>query len=362
MKYIHRLDLIRLLAITAVILQHYFPNSALNIFPNAKFGVILFFVLSGYLISYILLGYKKKINSKKISLKQSLKIFYARRTIRIFPLYYMALLFLLLFNFSNISEKFGWYAFYSSNIFSYLQQSWDGNIGPFWSLAVEEQFYLIWPFVILLLPIKKFFKFSVLLIFLAPFIRLGYLLYAQYSFDNFLPELSHIMPFASIDSFALGAVLAILKKYKLKLSSLKVSVILFFSSLILVFVVSEFHHTHPILYIIILPLILSFLSFSLIDFTLRADKFETFKFEKPFMFLGKISYGLYVYHCFIWSIWAIFKVLFAKVFPNNNSLTYFENLFENKSYLWILLLVICATLSWYLIEKPINNLKKYFTI
>ena len=362
MKYIQRLDLIRFLAITAVIFQHYFTVSVLHIFPFAKFGVILFFVLSGYLISNILLGYKKKINSKALSLKQALKTFYIRRTIRIFPLYYIALAFLLIFNLNNISEKIGWYAFYSSNIYSYLHQSWDGNTGPFWSLAVEEQFYLIWPFVLLLLPIKKFFKLSILLIGLAPLIRLGYLLYAQHNFDDFFPDVAAAMPFGSIDSFALGAGLALMKRFKLKLLTKTLSLGILVVATLLVFVVGQWHLDYPILYVVATPLFLSLISFSLIDLTLRADRFKTKTFEKPFMFLGKISYGLYVYHCFIWSIWAIFKVLFAKVFPTNNALLQVENLFENKSYLWVILVVICAASSWYLIEKPINKLKTYFVV
>ncbi len=118
-------------------------------------GVDLFFVLSGFLITGILLDTRNQ--------HHYFRNFYARRTLRIFPLYYG--LFLLLFLLTPIIHL-QWrpghiaYLFYAGNI-AYNLDPTISQIKPavemlhFWSLAVEEQFYLIWPLLILLIPTRK---------------------------------------------------------------------------------------------------------------------------------------------------------------------------------------------------------------
>jgi peptidoglycan/LPS O-acetylase OafA/YrhL len=103
-------------------------------------GVDLFFALSGFLITTILL-------QSPHGDRHELRNFYIRRTLRIFPLYYMALgLFCILFG--GVSS---WYWVYLQNIAVALHWPQSGP-SHFWSLAVEEQFYLVWPFLILFWP------------------------------------------------------------------------------------------------------------------------------------------------------------------------------------------------------------------
>jgi peptidoglycan/LPS O-acetylase OafA/YrhL len=123
-----------------------------NICLSAGYGVQLFFVLSGFLITGILLDSK---GSKSYFLS-----FYGRRTLRIFPVYYGTLLvFTLLYwawgsDFSLFLRRLPWLLTYTDNILMTIQADWvfifDGHsLGHFWSLAVEEQFYLVWPWVVL---------------------------------------------------------------------------------------------------------------------------------------------------------------------------------------------------------------------
>jgi peptidoglycan/LPS O-acetylase OafA/YrhL len=115
-------------------------------------GVDLFFVLSGFLITGILYDSK--------SAPRYFRDFYVRRTLRIFPLYYAVLTFLfvvwplLATTYPAALEQSGrhqaWLWLYASNVYLAFERAWVlPYVGHFWSLAVEEQFYLVWPFVVL---------------------------------------------------------------------------------------------------------------------------------------------------------------------------------------------------------------------
>ena len=122
-----------------------------NVFGFGLRGVDLFFVLSGFLITGILLDAKQK--------PHYFRNFYMRRTLRIFPLYYavLAVTFVLLpfagwsttRLFPEAHANQGWLWFYGANVLQSLRGEWClGGFNHFWSLAVEEHFYLFWPLVI----------------------------------------------------------------------------------------------------------------------------------------------------------------------------------------------------------------------
>jgi peptidoglycan/LPS O-acetylase OafA/YrhL len=115
-------------------------------------GVDLFFVLSGFLITGLLYDSKRSAHY--------FRNFYVRRTLRIFPLYYgvLALLFILLpalptpypAGLGESARHQAWLWLYASNAYLAIRGAWDlPYVGHFWSLAVEEQFYLLWPVVVL---------------------------------------------------------------------------------------------------------------------------------------------------------------------------------------------------------------------
>jgi peptidoglycan/LPS O-acetylase OafA/YrhL len=148
---IAELDALRGLAVTMVCGCHVWPSSPL--FMWGWSGVDLFFVLSGYLITDIILK-----NGREPGF---LRAFYARRTLRIWPIYYLTLFAVVLFA-PGLSRSRGWvetglayYLTYTQNVFDHripgesLYKSW---YGPTWSLALEEQFYLLWPMLVLLIP------------------------------------------------------------------------------------------------------------------------------------------------------------------------------------------------------------------
>src|SRR6201996_3771215 len=155
MKYIPQLDGLRACAILGVFLYH----SPLH-FKGGWAGVDLFFVLSGFLITRILVSHRE------MPIKQYFGTFYMRRARRILPPYIALMVVVsLLFGFSWVPT---WYAYLGAMNFP--------RVGPpelsmLWSLAVEEQFYLFWPFVVLFFPRRRLAWVAVSLILTAPLLR-----------------------------------------------------------------------------------------------------------------------------------------------------------------------------------------------
>jgi peptidoglycan/LPS O-acetylase OafA/YrhL len=142
--YIPALDGLRGIAIIAVILSHIAINTPLVEFGLGDIGVDIFFVLSGFLITSLLL--KEKIKTANVSLKN----FYIRRALRILPVAYLFLLVLLgldcLFKLNLSAASYLAAAFYVRNFNLQYVTNWYN--GHFWTLSIEEQFYIIFPFFI----------------------------------------------------------------------------------------------------------------------------------------------------------------------------------------------------------------------
>jgi peptidoglycan/LPS O-acetylase OafA/YrhL len=142
-----QLDSLRALAIGAVMFEHYAGERLNNYFPlGAGFtGVGCFFALSGFLITSTLLY---ELDHEPGGKTSAWLKFYGRRVLRLFPAYYGCILILVLLNVEPVVSSWPWHAAYLSNVWVAM-----GNpILDFWSLAVEEQFYALWPFVIAFTP------------------------------------------------------------------------------------------------------------------------------------------------------------------------------------------------------------------
>jgi peptidoglycan/LPS O-acetylase OafA/YrhL len=186
------------------------PRWIWQVLHQGGFGVYLFFVLSGFLITRILLSEKEK--------TAYFRNFYARRTLRIFPLYYgvLALQFWVLlpiFPTPHIladAHYQGWLWAYGYNILAavkghlFFTSDWM-VLGHFWTLAVEEQFYLVWPFIVLALCRESLLKLCVGIVALTPILRLAF--YAAGANRYWVT----MFTICQMDSLALGAVLACLE-------------------------------------------------------------------------------------------------------------------------------------------------------
>lgn len=176
-EHIPELDGIRGIAILMVIgfhlvhsmpcVQQALPASISVMSRLGQSGVDLFFVLSGFLITGILLRHRLQ--------EGALRNFWGRRVLRIFPLYYLTLITVQLFpglRTLPVSEGAGdgWLWLYLANIPPTFQNI-DTTLPHFWSLSVEEQFYVFWPLLVCWLSPKSLLRLCLVLIFAAPMIR-----------------------------------------------------------------------------------------------------------------------------------------------------------------------------------------------
>jgi peptidoglycan/LPS O-acetylase OafA/YrhL len=143
--YFPQLDGLRAVAVAAVAWSHWERPYQFGIPFGA--GVHLFYVLSGFLITGLLLEVRGRADRG-----DGVKSFYIRRALRIFPAFYLTLALAWLADVPPVRETFAWHALYASNVQIVMSGEWPGAISHFWSLAVEEQFYLAWPWLIVFAP------------------------------------------------------------------------------------------------------------------------------------------------------------------------------------------------------------------
>lgn len=205
MRYVPALDGVRCYAVLMVALYH-FHN-----FAAGWIGVQVFFVLSGFLITAILLDAKDR------HADNYFKRFYWRRTLRIFPLYFAYLAIAAVsWNLSGAPAAFGdlwpWLVTYTSN-FSRMGLFDKGTefFVHFWSLGVEEQFYLIWPLTVFLLSRQNMRRLVIALLIAVPIMRFGL---GEWLFSIGMPaervaRIVGVFTLSQFDAFAAGALLAL---------------------------------------------------------------------------------------------------------------------------------------------------------
>lgn len=200
------LDGLRFLSIVFVIIGHLgfqgqipqFLKPFMPYIGNHALGVSIFFTLSGFLISSILFREYEKSNTIR------LKRFYIRRFYRIFPPFYLYLLILLTLTLLNyIIVPLSEILYSALYIWNYVPSAFNWYVGHTWSLAVEEQFYLLWPFLIITLTPKRAVKLALAFVVLAPLIRIG-----TYFFIPFFSTRLAMMFHTRTDFIFMGCLLA----------------------------------------------------------------------------------------------------------------------------------------------------------
>ena len=317
--YFPNLNGLRFIAALLVIVHHIeqikgiyglandFSSSFIQII--GELGVVLFFVLSGFLITYLLLEEEKQ--TKTIAVRN----FYLRRILRIWPLYFFIILLALLVLpnisvfvlpgydkvtiYENLPSKILLYLFFLPNLVSPLF-----GVVPYasltWSIGTEEQFYLLWP------PVLKLFKKYRIFLMLA--ILFGYLLFARALFSdrtNFLVykyEINAFWQSFNIASMAIGGFFALLLHSKHAALKFFLNTYLFYFALGFTAMMLYRGVYFPHITVNDLPfpyLYKEFYSiwFGIIILNFTANKDNLISLEnKPLRYLGKISYGLYIYH------------------------------------------------------------------
>ena len=344
LRHIKQLDALRAFAVGSVMVGHYFPT--LNRFGEwGAMGVNLFFVISGFLITEILLKCKKEVENGQ-SIRLTLRQFYARRFLRIFPLYYLVISISFLFNFSDVRHELWWYLTYTVNYYGLVTGKWIG-LPHFWTLALEEQFYLLWPLLILLVPRRCLFLVPVVAILTAPATRA--LILAR----DANPFWWMTTP-VCLDTLGFGALLAVCHEMRfhalgtlLSTAGLWVGLPL----LIVLKVIAGLDVPHHRFGIVIFNIAIGLFSLWLVNGAVEGFRglMGAILEWRPLRFLGEISYGLYVYHL------PVIMIVSSSWLASASISTPLQ-----KAIVWTLLTILVGTLSWYLFERPLNRCKRFF--
>jgi len=362
LDFLTQLDGIRFLAVGLVLIDHWLAER--NVLPLGPLGVTIFFVLSGFLITRILLRSKDELLGESDGLGRYLKTFYMRRTLRIFPVYYLCLIVLGLANVPPVRETFTWCALYATNLYIAFKQTWMGSIDHFWSLAVEEQVYLFFPLLLFLVP-RRWVPTTMVLMMIGS-VGLRYVFFRLH-----LPWMvSYVSTPTCLDAFGLGALLAfgwlyrpVLFKGLFSSSLLVVGALAIYVALVAYS--KTFAEVHNVYTEVWERLAASFLGAALIGraTTGFTGPFRYFLENQISRYLGQISYGLYLFHNLVYNPYHS-----PKDHPTLlvwNALTGWMPFLETNLVLKICyffgLTIALASLSWYVLEKPINKLKSRFS-
>lgn len=366
--YFNQLNGLRFVAIFLVLLEHWLPNFIS--YPTGHLGVVIFFVLSGFLITRILIIKSIDPSNKSKSIFQKIKNFVFRRALRIFPIYFLVLFIGLLVGIEPIRKLYPWFFTYSPNFYIIFHKTWIGVWDHFWTLAVEEQYYLLFPFLIFLVR-PSYYKYVLISMIVIGFMsRLLFFLLLPDAFVEEFWFLNYVNPISALDSFGMGGLLAYLHIYHRDLFE-KIGNnnwgILFFGILCLFSYYFDEHslYEHNNVFSSVLEItFFVYLSFFIVA-KVGASKtgiFGAFFLSKPINYLGTISYGLYVYHNFVFNYYHFENNTLWWYITRNIPLSYLEliNFVPLKFVLNFTVLVVIASISWFFIEKPINDLKNKF--
>ena len=274
-----QLDGLRAVAVVFVMAFHFIPWVG-DYAPLGSIGVRLFFVLSGFLITRILLSARQQASAI------ALRSFYVRRGLRIFPLFYFVLALAALIDIGPVRSTIGWHVSYLTNVYLFDRGSWHGSISHLWSLAVEEQFYLVWPFLVLWLPERRLAIVIAAMVCMAPLSRL-----------LIGGAMTSVLPISCVDSLGAGALLTLPSTRRSMMSAG------FLVGLPLMFALLALRAIGPLPLSGEVALDLG-VSLSAAWIVGRAAKgFSGWTgvvlIARPVTYVGTISYGLYLYHGFM---------------------------------------------------------------
>lgn len=333
-----QLDTVRAFAVGVVMFAHFYGMSE----AFGLLGVKAFFVLSGFLITGILIR-----DRREGTVIPQLKNFYLRRSLRIFPIYYLTIIVATVLNVDRARETFWWNLTYTTNYYVAMH-GWIGSLSHFWSLAVEEQFYLVWPLLILAVGRRY------LLPVIVGALILVNLNYSTHGFGISLLA-SSVSTLSSLGWLGIGSLLAYFKhdypdRFR-DLASTKWYAIFGLGCGIGMIALSDAENMLLVAIGQLMPY--AFFAWLIHKASTGFKGISRYVFEfRPLLYLGQISYGLYVYHNF--------TPLLARAAFNAIGTSFSE---DGTSLFLLLSLVTIgiASLSWFALEQPVNRLKDRLT-
>jgi peptidoglycan/LPS O-acetylase OafA/YrhL len=340
---ISSLDGVRAVSILMVLYGHLsgtrdFPNRMNDGWGNAlgdiaHLGVLVFFVISGFLITSLLMSEREKTGT--ISLGK----FYLRRVLRIFPAFYALILALSAVAWLGwidlTGRDFAYALTYTVNY--YPHHPW--QIGHLWSLSIEEQFYLLWPLALLALRQRRALILAVFAILAGPVVRAGIREWA-FHVDPSTPLAGMSIFPAMCDYLATGCALALLRPWLLKQGwYLRLTGSRWLVLAIPVILLINRESGYTLVELVFSPVLNIGIALLIESSTRHADSLAgRFLNWKPVAFLGVLSYSLY---------------LWQQPFLNRHSDAWWNAFPQNVACAFV-----CALLSYLLIERAFLGLRK----
>jgi len=352
--YRPELDILRFFAFLAVFLHHGIYQLSPTFSKLGAYGLSLFFLLSAFLITELL--QREKQATGRISIRE----FYVRRTLRIWPLYFGFLAFAVGLAVVFPSHRAAWgfllsFAFMIGNVYIGRHGFPNSPAGFLWSISVEEQFYLFWP-----LLSHRCGRRTLSLIALCTFPLAGLtivVLTANHATANIGIWTNSLVEF---QFFAFGILLSLGLNGSIPDFSARSRVALLATGIALWLVAARATGVSNVGTTAALGPLIGYyvIGFGCVAFFLGAYGMERRWLPAPILYLGKISYGLYVFHQF--------SLELAGWILNRNTATASETHHTvygiGHVFLGFLLTVVAATISYRYFETPFLKLKEKFTI
>jgi peptidoglycan/LPS O-acetylase OafA/YrhL len=369
-KHIPELDGLRGIAVLLVMCFHFGINQQWQHKTGTAYwsiasvgwcGVDLFFVLSGFLITGILF------NSK--SDPAYFKNFYSRRALRIFPLYYSTIILILIIlpafgafkspQYFELVKNQTWLWGFGANILTTLKNTFSVLDSPhflfsgFWSLAVEEHFYLLWPLLVLSFSLKTLMRLCIAMIVIAPVFRFAFVHYGGWVG-------AYAFTLCRMDSLAAGALVALAIRGNL-LPNRKLIIISTAAALVVFIAIAARYGAmittnHPMQQAGQSILALLFSGIIAIAATGISPSIGAVLKLRPLIKIGRVSYGMYVFHC-------VFEPDINRILPISMfHATWFSEAMGIVLHTTCAILITygVAWLSFNFFEQPINKYKNLF--
>jgi peptidoglycan/LPS O-acetylase OafA/YrhL len=323
-----------------------------NIFGNGNLGVNFFFVLSGFLITWLLI--EEKTAHKNIDIKS----FWIRRILRIWPLYFFCVFFgfvifpLIKTCFGQVSNETAdplYYLTFTNN-FDFIKKGLpDASVlGVLWSIAIEEQFYFIWPIMLYILPVKHYMKMFLVII-------AGSLLFRTIYYDGAIFEYHTFSCIGDLTIGALGASICRNRNFMNRIENLhKVTIIFIYILFFSIFIFrDEILSSGYYIKIFERSFIACVILMIILEQNFAKNSFYKMSDFKQISKLGTISYGLYCLHF----IGILITITLSKELHLNESLW---SVLIAETIASLAITIILSRMSYRWFETPFLKLKEKF--
>ena len=345
--YQPHLDGLRAIAIIGILFEH-FDLPLPDMFRCGPLSVRFFFVLTGYFITLSLWRVQEEMAETGQGFMPLARYYFAR-LLRTGPPFYLSLLVGALFGIEEVRTNFFWLATFQANNYIAWLGYWPDAISHYWSLAVQEQFYLLWPLVVLTLPRRWFWPTMAAFILFGLGFRIACIASGQTTLARWVTLLG------TVDSFAVGALVAYLRQARVLDRMWRSKNLVFAMPLVACacFYMGRALMTLPegnaflalveTIDAVFLAWVLAAALTNIKPVYARALSWA------PLVYLGKISYGIYVYHVFIIVLVSPLLIPYGLSVEHNP---------YGRIAVLLALTIVVSSISWHWIEQPFLAWKK----